>query len=83
MITPICLFAVESGSRSWGFASDDSDYDVRCVHVRPMHEYLGIHTPGEQIEVVIDVGKDKLEIISWDIADGICTDYPTALKSIL
>ena len=34
------LHSVESGSRAWGFASSDSDYDVRFVYVRPKEFYL-------------------------------------------
>ena len=36
------LFAVENGSRAWRMDSEDSDYDVRFVFVRPIEEYIQI-----------------------------------------
>ena len=36
------IYACESGSRAWGFASPDSDYDVRFGFVRPIQDYLRV-----------------------------------------
>jgi hypothetical protein len=36
------LFAVESGSRAWGFPSPDSDFDVRFVYAKPVDWHLRI-----------------------------------------
>ncbi len=57
------LWAIESGSRAWGFASEDSDYDVRCVHVAKLDNYLGLY----QIPQQINLSKDDIDLESWDI----------------
>lgn len=58
------LLAVESGSRAWGFASPDSDYDVRFIYVRPQNEYLRLDPHRDVIELPID---DVLDINGWDM----------------
>ena len=59
------LYACESGSRAWGFASPDSDYDVRFVYLHPRDWYLSIDLENRRdvIEVLID---DELDVSGWD-----------------
>src|SRR3989344_8486435 len=57
------LWAIESGSRAWGFASEDSDFDVRCMHIGRKEDYLGLFPPKPQI----NFSNSKLDIESWDI----------------
>lgn len=58
------LHAVESGSRAWGVASPDSDYDVRFIYVRPKNDYLRLDEPRDVIEWQLD---EVLDINGWDL----------------
>lgn len=58
------LHCVESGSRAWGFASPDSDYDVRFIYARPKEYYLRLDKTRDVIEWQLD---DTLDINGWDI----------------
>jgi len=58
------LFAVESGSRAWGFPSPDSDFDVRFVYVRPPEWYLSLTKCRDVIERPI---VDDLDLAGWDL----------------
>ncbi len=57
------LYACESGSRGWGFASPDSDYDVRFLYVHPLEWYLRVESPRDVIELPID---DELDVSGWE-----------------
>jgi len=58
------LLAVESGSRAWGFASPDSDYDVRFVYVHPLDWYISIAEPRDVIEEMLP---GDLDVSGWDL----------------
>ena len=59
------LYACESGSRAWGFASPDSDYDVRFVYVRPQDDYLSLAPMRDVIERMYP-GED-IDLVGWDL----------------
>ncbi|MBW4707240.1 nucleotidyltransferase domain-containing protein [Roseobacter sp. YSTF-M11] len=58
------LFAIESGSRAWGFPSPDSDFDVRFVYTHQPDWYLSIEPGRDVIELPIEGDWD---INGWDI----------------
>ncbi|MCT4596852.1 MAG: nucleotidyltransferase domain-containing protein [Vallitalea sp.] len=58
------LYAVESGSRGWGFESKDSDYDVRFIYIHKPEWYLSIKDKRDVIELPIN---DLLDINGWDL----------------
>ena len=57
------LYACESGSRGWGFASPDSDYDVRFLYVHRPEWYLRVESQRDVIELPID---DELDVCGWE-----------------
>ncbi|WP_179021380.1 nucleotidyltransferase domain-containing protein [Winogradskyella forsetii] len=63
------LFAVESGSRAWGFESPDSDYDIRFVYKHKKDWYLSL---WEQ--------KDTIQFMTEDDLDGSGWEFRKALK---
>lgn len=60
------LFAVESGSRAWGFASPNSDYDVRFVYVHPRDWYLAIDLEDKRDVIEYPI-VDEIDINGWDL----------------
>lgn len=58
------LFAIESGSRAWGFPSPDSDYDVRFVYAHPYAWYLSL---GQRRDVIERPITGDLDIAGWDL----------------
>lgn len=59
------LYACESGSRAWGFASPNSDWDVRFIYVHPKDWYLSIQDKKDMIDLGVDA--EDLDFTGWDL----------------
>lgn len=64
------LYCCESGSRAWGFASPDSDYDVRFIYVHEEDWYLSfdIERRRDVIEYPI---VDEIDCSGWDLCKAL------------
>ncbi|MFE1572090.1 nucleotidyltransferase domain-containing protein [Comamonas odontotermitis] len=74
------LFACESGSRGWGFASPDSDYDVRFIYVHRLPWYLTVAPGRDVIELPIS---GELDVNGWDLRKALALlreSNPTLLE---
>lgn len=60
------LYACESGSRAWGFASADSDYDVRFLYLHRIDWYLSINTENKRDVIEVPIN-NQLDINGWDL----------------
>ena len=64
------LYAVETGSRGWGFSNEDSDYDVRFYYLQPLEKYLSINRIRDVIDDKDLKGREydyPLDLSGWDI----------------
>ncbi|BCE03658.1 nucleotidyltransferase domain-containing protein [Marinicellulosiphila megalodicopiae] len=60
------LYAVESGSRAWGFESPNSDYDVRFIYVHKKDWYLSIDLESKRDVIEYEI-VDEVDINGWEI----------------
>jgi len=60
------VFATLSGAHLYGFASADSDYDLRGVHVLPAAEVLGLDAPRDTMEVSGKRDGKEIDLVTHD-----------------
>src|SRR5688572_25164319 len=60
------IFCCESGSRAWGFASTDSDYDVRFIYLQHLDWYMSIDLE-ERRDIIETPIEDVWDINGWDL----------------
>lgn len=63
---PQPVFATVSGAHLYGFASPDSDVDLRGTFLLPARELLGLHPPAETISIE-DKNRIELDWVAHDI----------------
>lgn len=60
------LFAIESGSRAWGFASTNSDYDVRFIYAHEPEWYQAVDLEERRDVIEYEI-VDEIDLNGWDV----------------
>jgi len=58
------LYAIESGSRAWGFESQNSDYDVRYIYIHKPEWYLSIDDKKDSHETILP---NDIDLAGWEL----------------
>jgi predicted nucleotidyltransferase len=58
------LYAIESGSRAWGFESQNSDYDVRYIYIHKSEWYLSIDDKKDSHETILP---NDIDLAGWEL----------------
>jgi predicted nucleotidyltransferase len=59
------LLACETGSRAWGFASPDSDFDIRIIYMHKKDWYLSLNESKDSIDMMFE--NNDIDITGWDL----------------
>jgi hypothetical protein len=60
------VFATVSGAHLYGFPSSDSDWDLRGVHVLPLHEVAALDRGRDTVELTGDTHGLDLDLVTHD-----------------
>jgi predicted nucleotidyltransferase len=60
------LFAAEGGSRSWGWASENSDFDVRFIYIHHIEWYFSIEE-GRKDVLDFKYPSSNTELHGWEL----------------
>jgi predicted nucleotidyltransferase len=60
------VYACESGSRAWGFASQNSDFDIRFLYLAPPEWYLTTNVEHKRDVIALPI-EGNLDIDGWDL----------------
>ena len=66
------FYACDAGSRALGFASPDSDYDIRFIYIHKKDWYLSIDQEKDVIEIpkedsLSTIVDPKLDVVGWEL----------------
>lgn len=61
------IHACESGSRAWGFASPDSDYDVRFIYTHSLDWYLSTQNRKDSINIL----DGDFDAVGWELRKSV------------